>query len=181
MCYFKKIKEDVMKKGLLILTAILALSSVVYADNNDKNYEERGYYNGHMMGPGYGGYMMGPGYGRDMMGPGYGRDMMGPGYGRGMMGPGYNRGMYENERYMPQRRLTPEEEKTYLKMREENLKIYNQYGRSIDRKQLELERELLNDSPDWKKVQKLNDEIAALESKLKTELMKKNYGGDNLK
>ncbi|WP_319370678.1 hypothetical protein [uncultured Ilyobacter sp.] len=163
-----------MKKWLLILTTILALSSVAYADRNDKNYEERGYYNGQVMGPGYGRSMM-------MMGSGYGRGMMGPGYGGYMMGPGYHRGMYEDERYMPQRRFTPEEEKAYLKIREENLKLYNQYGRSINRKQLEIETELLNDRPDWKKIQKLNDEIAALESKLKTELMKKNYGGDNLK
>ncbi|WP_320047972.1 hypothetical protein [uncultured Ilyobacter sp.] len=170
-----------MKKWLLILTAILALSSVAYADSNDKNYEERGYYNGHMMGPGYGRRMMGPGYGGYMMGPGYGQGMMGPGYGGYMMGPGYHRGTYEDDIYMPQRRLTPEEEKAYMKIREENLKIYSQYGRSIGRKQLEIETELLNDSPDWKKIQKLNDEIAALESKLKTELMKKNYGGGNLK
>lgn len=164
-------EEEIMKKGILVLTTILALSSVAYADSNDKNYEVRGYHNGRMMGPGYGGYMMG-GY---MMGSGYGGHMMGPGYDDYMMGSGYHRGMYGDDRYMPQRRLTPEEEKTYFEMREKSFEIHKKYSIEIRRKQLELESELMKEKPNWEKIEKLNGEIAILESKVKTEMMKVNY------
>ncbi|WP_319370831.1 hypothetical protein [uncultured Ilyobacter sp.] len=154
-----------MKKRMLILFGILLLLTVAYADNYGEKYTERDYYGDHMM---YGRY-----YDGNMTESGYRGHMMG--------GYGYHRGMYEDVMYIPQRRLTPEEEKAFLKMREEHLKIYNQYGRAIARKQLEVEMELLKDNIDWKKIQKLNDEIGLLESKLKTELMKKNYIKEDLK
>ena len=149
-----------MKKALLILTAMLALSSVVYADSNDGN---NGYYDGHMMGRGY--------YQGRMMGSGY---MMRSGYGGRMM-DGYHRGMYDNNRYMQQRTFTQEEEKAYIKMMENNLKIQKKYEIKIRKNQLDLESELLKENPDWEKVQKINEELGSLEAKFRTEMMKSNY------
>ena len=104
-----------------------------------------GYYGGHMMRPGYSGQMMG-----------YDRSYM------HMITDGYQK-------------LTPEEGKRYLKTREETLRVYVEYEVDISKKQIEIERELLKENPDWGKVQKLNDEIALMESKAKTEIMKLNY------
>lgn len=110
-------------------------------------------------------------YGR----PGYyGNPMMRPGYYSGHM-MGYGR--YEDE-YM-HIDMTSEEGKKHLKVREQSLRVYSKYGFEINKKQLELDAELLKENPDWEKVQKINDEIALLESKMKTEILKKNY--DNFK
>ena len=46
---------------------------------------------------------------------------------------------------------------------------------SIDEKRLEIRKELLNDKPDWNKVQKLNDDIALERSKYKTDLMRERF------
>lgn len=77
-----------------------------------------------------------------------------------MMGGGYRHNMDEEE---------------YQMIREENSKIYNTYGLEIKQKQLEVERELLEEKPDWKKIEKLNGEIAGLEGSARTEIMKNNY------
>ena len=80
--------------------------------------------------------------------------------------------------YMPMHRfqqLTPEEGKEYLKIKEESFKVYSKYGIEINKKQLQLERELLKEDPDWNKVENLNNEIALLEAKVRTEIMKINH------
>ncbi|WP_320046442.1 hypothetical protein [uncultured Ilyobacter sp.] len=91
-----------------------------------------------------------------------------------MMGYSYDEGPYRTG-YMSMHRfqqLTPEEGKEYLKIKEESFKVYSKYGLDINKKQLELEAELLKKSPDWKKVENLNNEIASLEAKVRTEIMK---------
>jgi hypothetical protein len=70
---------------------------------------------------------------------------------------------------------TPEDEKAYLEARERSVEIYNKYGVQIEQKRLEVERELLEEKPSWNKVGKLNEEIARLEAKARTEMMKSNY------
>ena len=75
--------------------------------------------------------------------------------------------------------MTPEEGKEYLKIKEESFKVYSRYGIDINKKQLLLEAELLKDAPDWEKVEDLNNEIASLEAKVKTEIMKINH--ENIK
>lgn len=106
----------------------------------------------------YGGYNY---YGNPMIRPGYYRSHM-MGYGR-----------FEDA-YMHMD-ITSEEWKNYIKVREQKLRVYSKYGLDISKKQLELDAELLKEDPDWEKVQKINDEIALLESKVKTEILKKNY------
>lgn len=102
----------------------------------------------------------------------YGNPMIRPGYYRGhMMG----HGRYEDE-YMHMD-ITAEEWKNYIKVREEKLRVYSKYGFEISKKQLELDAELLREEPDWERVQKINDEIALLESKVKTEMLKRRYEG----
>lgn len=100
-------------------------------------------------------------------------------YGGNMMRPGYHMMGY-NRPYMHMgidgyQKLTPEEGKRYLRNREKTLKVYVDYEVDISRKQLEVERELLKENPDWEKIEKLNDEIALMESKAKTEVMKINH------
>jgi len=68
-----------------------------------------------------------------------------------------------------------EDERGYLEAREKSTEIYNKYGIEINQKQLEVERELLEEKPNWNKVSKLNEEIAKLEGKAKTEMMKSRY------
>ncbi len=70
---------------------------------------------------------------------------------------------------------TPEDERAYLEARERSVEIYNKYGVQIEQKQLEVERELLEEKPNWNKVEKLNEEIARLEAKARTEMMKSSY------
>jgi hypothetical protein len=85
---------------------------------------------------------------------------------------------YDEAGYMPMYRfqqMTPEEGKEYLKIKEESFKVYSRYGIDINKKQLLLEAELLKDAPDWEKVEDLNNEIASLEAKVKTEIMKINH------
>ena len=45
----------------------------------------------------------------------------------------------------------------------------------IDEKRLEIRKELLNNKPDWNKIEKLNVEIATQEAKLKTCRMRESY------
>ena len=49
---------------------------------------------------------------------------------------------------------------------------------SIDEKRLEVRRELLNENPDWNKIQRLNDEISLERSKYRTENMKQRFEED---
>ncbi|GLI55313.1 hypothetical protein PM10SUCC1_08270 [Propionigenium maris DSM 9537] len=108
----------------------------------------------------WGGYGQGRGYG-------YGRGCGFWGRSSGgwhMGGRGYNASV-----------RTPEDEKAYLEARERSVEIYNKYGVQIEQKQLEVERELLNEKPNWNKVEKLNEEIAKLEAKARTEMQRSNY------
>ncbi len=100
----------------------------------------------------------------------YGNPMIRPGYYRGHM-MGYSR--YGDE-YLHMD-IASEEWKNYIKVREESLRIYSKYGLDIGKKQLELDAELLKEEPDWERVQRINDEIALLESKIKTEMLKRRY------
>ncbi|WP_319370670.1 hypothetical protein [uncultured Ilyobacter sp.] len=98
-----------------------------------------------------------------------------------MMGYSYDDGAYRDG-YMRMHRfqqLTHEEGKEYLKIKEESFKVYSKYGIDINKKQLELEAELLKENPEWGKVEDLNQEIGALEAKVRTEIMKINH--DNTK
>lgn len=137
-----------MKKILSFLGALFLVLIILFAfmHFNMKRYFYSGY-----------GYHSGP-----MIMRGY--------HGGHMMG--YGRYGEELDRYY---KLTSEEGKKYLKAREETLKIYSEYGVDISRKQLDLEAELLKENPDWEKVQSLSDEIALLESKIKTETLKINH------
>lgn len=45
----------------------------------------------------------------------------------------------------------------------------------IDEKRLEIRKELLNDKPNWDKIEKLNIEIATQEAKVRTCRMRENY------
>ncbi len=100
----------------------------------------------------------------------YGNPMIRPGYYRGhMMG----HGRYGDE-YMHMD-ITAEEWKNYIKVREQKGRVYSKYGLDISKKHLELDAELLKEKPDWERIQKINDEIALLESKIKTEILKKQY------
>lgn len=108
----------------------------------------------------WGGYGQGRGYG-------YGRGCGFWGRSSGgwhMGGRGYNTPV-----------TTPEDERAYLEARERSVEIYNKYGVQIEQKQLEVERELLKEKPNWNKVEKLNEEIAKLQAKARTEMQKNNY------
>lgn len=58
------------------------------------------------------------------------------------------------------RRVTPEMEKSRL---------------IIDEKNLEIRKELIKDTPDWKKIERLNNEIATEQSRRKTANMKSRF------
>ncbi len=45
----------------------------------------------------------------------------------------------------------------------------------IEKKRLEVRRELLTENPNWEKIEKLNIEIATEEAKLRTKRMKVNF------
>lgn len=45
----------------------------------------------------------------------------------------------------------------------------------IETKKLEIRKELLNENPDWEKIEKLNIEMATEEAKLRTKRMKLNF------
>lgn len=126
-----------MKKGLLILGAIIVISTSTYA----------------FRGNSYGGGCFGGSF------SGMGR---GGGYHMGYRGNEYNT-------------LTTEQQQEYLQVREQNIGVYNKYSIDIQQKRLDVERELLNEKPDWKKIGKLNEEIAKLEAQMKTEQMKNSY------
>lgn len=46
---------------------------------------------------------------------------------------------------------------------------------SIEEKKLAIRKELLNEKPDWNKIEKLNIDIATQEAKIKTFYMKESY------
>lgn len=65
-----------------------------------------------------------------------------------------------------------------LKMREENRKIDPEFERErilIEEKKLEIRKELLNEKPDWNKIEKLNVEVATQEAKHRTARMKEKF------
>lgn len=68
-----------------------------------------------------------------------------------------------------------EDERAYLEARERSSEVYNKYGVEINQKQLEVERELLEEKPNWNKISKLNEEIAILQAKARTEMMRSGY------
>ena len=107
----------------------------------------------------------------------FGDRMMKSGYSSNMMMYNFGDGQYRDGYMHMQRfqRLTAEEGEVYLKIKEESFKVYSKYGIDINRKQLELEAELLKENPDWSKVENLNEEIGSLEAKVKTEIMKINH------
>lgn len=45
----------------------------------------------------------------------------------------------------------------------------------IDESKLQIRKELLNENPDWNKIEKLNIDIATQEAKLKTRRMRESY------
>ncbi len=92
---------------------------------------------------------------------GYGH--MRGGYGmQGGYGPGP--GMYQT--------LTPEQQEKLNLLENDIYKTRHLYMTDIRTKQLEIERLMLQDNIDWKKVEKLNEEIAKLHAKMATETMK---------
>ncbi len=50
---------------------------------------------------------------------------------------------------------------------------------AIDEKNIEIRKELLNENPDWSKIEKLNNDIALEHSKCKTDMMKDRFERDN--
>jgi len=104
---------------------------------------------------------------------GYGHQGGGCGYGFwGRMSNGWHQMTGRGHNY---RQGNVEDERAYLEAREKSTEIYNKYGVEINQKQLEVERELLEEKPNWKKVSKLNEEIAVLQAKAKTEMMRSGY------
>jgi len=109
---------------------------------------------------------------------GYGNN--GGGRGTGCGGFGFFSGMRNGWHHMTGRgydysQATPEDQRAYIDARERNLEVYNKYSVEISQKQLDVERELLEEKPDWKKIGKLNEEIARLQAQARTEQMKNNY------
>lgn len=97
-------------------------------------------------------------------GYGYGGGCIGQNYGGMGRGSGYHMGA-QNSRY---HNLSPEQQQEYLA-------IYNKYSIEIQQKRLDIEKELLNEKPNWKKIEKLNEEMAKLEAQMRTEHMKNTY------
>lgn len=65
-----------------------------------------------------------------------------------------------------------------MKTRDRNYKLNAELERSrilIEEKKLEIRKELLNEKPDWNKIEKLNIEIATQEAKNKTCNMRKKF------
>lgn len=52
---------------------------------------------------------------------------------------------------------------------------FKKLGVSLDEKRLELRKELLNEKPDWNKIEKINNDIALEKSKFKTKMMKERF------
>jgi len=90
----------------------------------------------------------------------------------GRMNSGWH---HMEERGSSYNELSAEEQQEYLLVREKNLETYNKYGTEISKKQLEVERELLEEKPSWKKIGNLNEDIAKLEAEMKTEQLKNSY------
>lgn len=65
-----------------------------------------------------------------------------------------------------------------LKMRERNRRTNPELERAkimIEEKKLEIRKELLNDKPNWNKIEKLNIEIATQEAKNRTTNMRERF------
>ena len=86
-----------------------------------------------------------------------GNDYMRGGYGPGM-------GMYQT--------LTPEQQKELNLLENEIYRVRSRYMVDIQTKQFEIERLMLQDNVDWKKVERLNQEVAMLQANMTTEIMK---------
>ncbi len=104
---------------------------------------------------------------------GYGHQ--GGGCGNGFWGGMSNRWHHMTGRGHSYRQGDIEDERAYLEAREKSSEVYNKYGVKIDQKQLEVERELLEEEPNWNKISKLNEEIAILQARARTEMMKSSY------
>lgn len=68
--------------------------------------------------------------------------------------------------------LTPEQEEKLTSLEQKAYKSRSKYMTDIQGKRLEVERMILEDVVDWKKVEKLNEDIARLQGKVRTESMK---------
>lgn len=143
--------------ALIVLGLAATLAGAAFCDDRED------YGRGHMMGPGSGwgsGQMMGPGYGWNsdhMMGSGH---MMGRGhmmdYGRrgwGMRGRGWES-------------MKPEQREKWEKMRTDHLKDTLELRKQLVTKQMELETLWAQPDVDQKKVEKLSNEVADLQSQL---------------
>ena len=97
-----------------------------------------------------------------------------PMYG-GMMGGYYNGMMGEPVIYGHARQPHP-----VVNMTTELRKKIDNYTLDIKQKELDLRREMLGDSVDWTKVDKLNKELAESKANLQTELMKNHYEAVNM-
>ena len=104
---------------------------------------------------------------------GYGHQ--GGGCGHGFWSGMSNRWHHMTSRGHSYRQGDIEDERAYLEAREKSSEVYNKYGVKIDQKQLEVERELLEEEPNWNKISKLNEEIAILQARARTEMMKSGY------
>ncbi len=68
--------------------------------------------------------------------------------------------------------LTPDQQEKLNLLENELYKTRSLYMTDIQTKQLEVERLILQDNVEWKKVEKLNEEISRLRAKMATETMK---------
>lgn len=92
--------------------------------------------------------------------------------GYGHMQGGYGmQGSYRSGSGMYQT-LTPEQQEKLNLLENELYKTRSVYIADIQTKQLEIERLMLQDNVDWKKVERLNEEISKLQAKMATETMK---------
>ncbi len=82
--------------------------------------------------------------------------------------------MYEGRegRVASYQELTPEQEENLSVLEQKVYRSRRQYMTEMQSKRLEVERLMLEDGVEWKKVEKLNEDIARLQGKMKTESMK---------
>ena len=125
--------------ALIVLGLAITLASAAFCDDQED------YGRGHMMYPGLGwgsGHMMGPGHMMD-----YGHR------GWGMRGRGWQS-------------MKPEQREKWEKMRSDHLKETLELRKQLVTKQMELETLWAQPDVDQKKVEKLSNEVADLQSQL---------------
>lgn len=68
--------------------------------------------------------------------------------------------------------LTEEQQKKLLDERNQMMELRNKYSLKLSEKRLDLQKEMIKEQVEWKKVEKINGEIANIQADMRTDMYK---------